>query len=199
MELRWHWLGIRTGHVSKVSPPHRRYTIHTSVVSLHTLQHTETLNIVFLIYFRILKKAQKSVLLPSVLEGLAKWVLQISSVITPVVSLAHFFTLLVVYLSNNSSCFLFFLRFAHLINLEFFDDLLKVLHDLIMSGVSICTYAQAQSALKQLYRNEQGGQEEMAREKVPRSHEEEHVRGNGRTAGWRRIVQIITLLESSSA
>uniref|UniRef100_A0A7N5ZUE1 Nucleolar complex protein 3 homolog n=1 Tax=Anabas testudineus TaxID=64144 RepID=A0A7N5ZUE1_ANATE len=32
--------------------------------------HTETLNIVFLIYFRILKKAQKSVLLPAVLEGL---------------------------------------------------------------------------------------------------------------------------------
>ncbi|XP_060795527.1 nucleolar complex protein 3 homolog [Neoarius graeffei] len=58
--------------------------------------HTETLNIVFLIYFRILKKAQKSILLPSVLEGLAK--------------------------------------FAHLINLEFFDDLLTVLQDLIMSG-----------------------------------------------------------------
>ncbi|KAG7492774.1 hypothetical protein MATL_G00017840 [Megalops atlanticus] len=58
--------------------------------------HTETLNIVFLIYFRILKKAQKSVLLPSVLEGLAK--------------------------------------FAHLINLEFFDDLLTVLHNLIESG-----------------------------------------------------------------
>ncbi|KAK2865975.1 hypothetical protein Q7C36_002031 [Tachysurus vachellii] len=58
--------------------------------------HTETLNIVFLIYFRILKKAKKSILLPSVLEGLAK--------------------------------------FAHLINLEFFDDLLTVLHGLIMSG-----------------------------------------------------------------
>ncbi|XP_051958764.1 nucleolar complex protein 3 homolog [Xyrauchen texanus] len=58
--------------------------------------HTETLNIVFLIYFRILKKAHKSILLPSVLEGLAK--------------------------------------FAHLINLEFFDDLLAVLHSLIMSG-----------------------------------------------------------------
>ncbi|KAM4623770.1 nucleolar complex protein 3 homolog [Polymixia lowei] len=58
--------------------------------------HTETLNIVFLIYFRILKKAQKSVLLPSVLEGLAK--------------------------------------FAHLINLEFFDDLLNVLQNLIQSG-----------------------------------------------------------------
>ncbi|KAM3592057.1 uncharacterized protein V6R79_012117 [Siganus canaliculatus] len=58
--------------------------------------HTETLNIVFLIYFRILKKAQKSILLPAVLEGLAK--------------------------------------FAHLINLEFFDDLLNVLQNLIQSG-----------------------------------------------------------------
>ncbi|KAM9411729.1 nucleolar complex protein 3 homolog [Salvelinus alpinus] len=58
--------------------------------------HTETLNIVFLIYFRILKKAQKSILLPAVLEGLAK--------------------------------------FAHLINLEFFDDLLNVLQHLIQSG-----------------------------------------------------------------
>ncbi|XP_015262119.1 PREDICTED: nucleolar complex protein 3 homolog [Gekko japonicus] len=59
--------------------------------------HTEILNIVFLTYFRILKKAQKSPLLPAVLEGLAK--------------------------------------FAHLINLEFFDDLLVVLHSLIMSEV----------------------------------------------------------------
>uniref|UniRef100_A0A673BPK9 Nucleolar complex protein 3 homolog n=1 Tax=Sphaeramia orbicularis TaxID=375764 RepID=A0A673BPK9_9TELE len=58
--------------------------------------HTQTLNIVFLIYFRILKKAQKSVLLPAVLEGLA--------------------------------------NFAHLINLEFFDDLLNVLQNLIQSG-----------------------------------------------------------------
>ncbi|XP_076024049.1 nucleolar complex protein 3 homolog isoform X2 [Genypterus blacodes] len=58
--------------------------------------HTDTLNIVFLIYFRILKKAQKSVLLPAVLEGLA--------------------------------------NFAHLINLEFFDDLLAVLQSLIQSG-----------------------------------------------------------------
>ncbi|KAM4636327.1 nucleolar complex protein 3 homolog isoform 2-T2 [Discoglossus pictus] len=58
--------------------------------------HTETLNIVFLTYFRILKRAQKSILLPAVLEGLAK--------------------------------------FAHLINLEFFDDLLVVLHKLIDSG-----------------------------------------------------------------
>nr|XP_033799371.1 nucleolar complex protein 3 homolog isoform X2 [Geotrypetes seraphini] len=58
--------------------------------------HTETLNIVFLTYFRILKRAQKSPLLPAVLEGLAK--------------------------------------FAHLINIEFFDDLLVVLHSLITSG-----------------------------------------------------------------
>ncbi|XP_071420487.1 nucleolar complex protein 3 homolog isoform X2 [Pithys albifrons albifrons] len=58
--------------------------------------HTETLNIVFVTYFRILKKAQKSPLLPAVLEGLAK--------------------------------------FAHLINIEFFDDLLIVLHSLIASG-----------------------------------------------------------------
>lgn len=58
--------------------------------------HTETLNIVFLIYFRILKKAQKSVLLPAVLEGLA--------------------------------------NFAHLINLDFFDDLLNVLQNLVQSG-----------------------------------------------------------------
>uniref|UniRef100_A0A8C3XEC0 Nucleolar complex protein 3 homolog n=1 Tax=Cyanoderma ruficeps TaxID=181631 RepID=A0A8C3XEC0_9PASS len=58
--------------------------------------HTETLNIVFVTYFRILKKAQKSPLLPAVLEGLAK--------------------------------------FAHLINVEFFDDLLMVLHSLIASG-----------------------------------------------------------------
>ncbi|NXI63352.1 NOC3L protein, partial [Anseranas semipalmata] len=58
--------------------------------------HTETLDVVFLTYFRILKKAQKSPLLPAVLEGLAK--------------------------------------FAHLINVEFFDDLLIVLHSLIASG-----------------------------------------------------------------
>ncbi|XP_075072534.1 nucleolar complex protein 3 homolog [Mixophyes fleayi] len=58
--------------------------------------HMEILNIVFLTYFRILKRVQKSELLPAVLEGLAK--------------------------------------FAHLINVEFFDDLLVVLHKLIDSG-----------------------------------------------------------------
>lgn len=58
--------------------------------------HTEILNVVFVIYFRILKKAQKSVLLSAVLEGLA--------------------------------------HFAHLINLEFFDDLVSVLQRLVQSG-----------------------------------------------------------------
>uniref|UniRef100_A0A8C9UIQ7 Nucleolar complex protein 3 homolog n=1 Tax=Serinus canaria TaxID=9135 RepID=A0A8C9UIQ7_SERCA len=65
--------------------------------------HTETLNIVFVTYFRILKKAQKSPLLPAVLEGLAK--------------------------------------FAHLINVEFFDDLLIVLHSLIVGDffkITLC-------------------------------------------------------------
>uniref|UniRef100_U3IYB7 Nucleolar complex protein 3 homolog n=1 Tax=Anas platyrhynchos platyrhynchos TaxID=8840 RepID=U3IYB7_ANAPP len=71
--------------------------------------HTETLNVVFLTYFRILKKAQKSPLLPAVLEGLAK--------------------------------------FAHLINVEFFDDLLIVLHSLIASGVTIGTVFIAFSVL----------------------------------------------------
>ncbi|KAJ3174945.1 Nucleolar complex protein 3 [Geranomyces variabilis] len=52
-------------------------------------RHTETLKFVFLIYFRILKNATNSPLLPAVLEGLA--------------------------------------RFAHLINIEFFADLLNVL------------------------------------------------------------------------
>uniref|UniRef100_A0A672JAP9 Nucleolar complex protein 3 homolog n=1 Tax=Salarias fasciatus TaxID=181472 RepID=A0A672JAP9_SALFA len=56
----------------------------------------KTLNMVFLVYFRILKKAHRSALLPAVLEGLA--------------------------------------NFAHLINLEFFDDLLNVLQNLIQSG-----------------------------------------------------------------
>ena len=52
----------------------------------------------FATYFRILKKASNSVLLSSVLEGLAK--------------------------------------FAHLINIDFFDDLVKVLYTLIDTGVS---------------------------------------------------------------
>ncbi|KAL3864374.1 hypothetical protein ACJMK2_006064 [Sinanodonta woodiana] len=57
--------------------------------------HTDIIQTVFLTYFRILKKAQQSILLPSVLEGLAK--------------------------------------FAHLINVEFFNDLFKVFNQLIDS------------------------------------------------------------------
>lgn len=87
-------------------------------------QHTETLNIVFLIYFRILKKAQKSVLLPAVLEGLAKYD-------THAHTQRH----------RNENAILTVMSlpvsFAHLINLEFFDDLLNVLQKHIQSGVSI--------------------------------------------------------------
>ncbi|XP_052772376.1 nucleolar complex protein 3 homolog [Mya arenaria] len=55
--------------------------------------HTETIQAVFLTYFRILKKATSSVLFPSVLEGLAK--------------------------------------FAHMISVDFFDDLFAVFNKLI--------------------------------------------------------------------
>ncbi|XP_053407293.1 nucleolar complex protein 3 homolog [Mercenaria mercenaria] len=55
--------------------------------------HTETIQAVFLTYFRILKKATSSVLFPFVLEGLAK--------------------------------------FAHLISVDFFDDLFTVFNKLI--------------------------------------------------------------------
>ncbi|XP_041476468.1 nucleolar complex protein 3 homolog isoform X2 [Lytechinus variegatus] len=58
--------------------------------------HTEIVQIVFATYFRILKRASHSVMLPAVLEGLAK--------------------------------------FAHLINVEFFDDLIQVLHALVHKG-----------------------------------------------------------------
>ncbi|OWF43118.1 nucleolar complex protein 3 homolog [Mizuhopecten yessoensis] len=58
--------------------------------------HTETIQAVFLTYFRILKGGVSSELLSAVLEGLAK--------------------------------------FAHLINVDFFDDLFKVFDDLISSG-----------------------------------------------------------------
>lgn len=57
---------------------------------------TETIKLVFLTYFRILKHATNSPLLPSVLEGLAK--------------------------------------FAHLINIDFFQDLMSVLHSLAEAG-----------------------------------------------------------------
>lgn len=88
------------------------------------LQHTETLNIVFLIYFRILKKAQKSVLLPAVLEGLAKY------------AHTHTQTHTICNTTIVLNMMSFPVSFAHLINLEFFDDLLNVLQDLIQAGVS---------------------------------------------------------------
>ncbi|XP_061184775.1 nucleolar complex protein 3 homolog [Saccostrea echinata] len=58
--------------------------------------HTEIIQTVFHTYFRVLKSLEKSSLLPSVLEGLAK--------------------------------------FAHLINVDFFDDLFNVFNTLIDSG-----------------------------------------------------------------
>ncbi|XP_078688958.1 nucleolar complex protein 3 homolog [Branchiostoma floridae x Branchiostoma belcheri] len=58
--------------------------------------NTQTIEMVFLTYFRILKRNRHSVLLPSVLEGLAK--------------------------------------FSHLINVEFFNDLITVLRELVESG-----------------------------------------------------------------
>ncbi|KAG0270631.1 hypothetical protein DFQ27_002622 [Actinomortierella ambigua] len=58
--------------------------------------HTETLKMVFVTYFRILKNASSSPLLPAVLEGLAK--------------------------------------FAHLINVDFFIDLLEVLKKIMHGG-----------------------------------------------------------------
>ncbi|XP_041370300.1 nucleolar complex protein 3 homolog [Gigantopelta aegis] len=58
--------------------------------------HTEVMNAVFVTYFRILKQARKSGLLPSVFEGLAK--------------------------------------FAHLINIDFFDDLFTVFKNILESG-----------------------------------------------------------------
>ncbi|KAJ8317063.1 hypothetical protein KUTeg_004967 [Tegillarca granosa] len=58
--------------------------------------YTEITQLIFFIYFRIIKTTSKSILLPSVLEGLAK--------------------------------------FAHLINVDFFDDLFQAFNDLIDSG-----------------------------------------------------------------
>lgn len=58
---------------------------------------TDIISQIFVIYFRILKKAVTSVLLPAVLEGLSK--------------------------------------FAHLINVEFFDDLVTAFHHCVDSGV----------------------------------------------------------------
>lgn len=56
-------------------------------------QHTETLKLLFALYFRILKNPRPTPLLPAVLHGIAK--------------------------------------FAHLVNIDFFKDLMQVLKDLI--------------------------------------------------------------------
>lgn len=83
-------------------------------------QHmTEIMKMVFLIYFRILKRAPRSNLLSITLEGLAKWVEiwfwhQVSTVLG-----LH-------YVSS-------FCRFAHCINLEYFQDIVNVLDHLLES------------------------------------------------------------------
>jgi nucleolar complex protein 3 len=56
-------------------------------------QHTETLKLLFALYFRILKNPRPTPLLPAVLHGISK--------------------------------------FAHLVNIDFFKDLMQVLKDLI--------------------------------------------------------------------
>jgi len=58
------------------------------------VQHTETLKLLFVLYFRILKHPRPTPLLPAALRGISK--------------------------------------FAHLINIDFFKDLLQVLKDLIL-------------------------------------------------------------------
>jgi nucleolar complex protein 3 len=62
------------------------------ILTLFFLKQTETLKLIFAMYFRIVKLPSRSPLLPGALEGLA--------------------------------------RFAHLINVDFFKDLLAVLRDL---------------------------------------------------------------------
>lgn len=59
----------------------------------HLEQQTETLKLLFALYFRVLKNPRPSPLLPAALTGIAK--------------------------------------FAHLVNIDFFRDLMKVLKDLI--------------------------------------------------------------------
>lgn len=56
-------------------------------------QHTETLKLLFVLYFRILKNPSPTPLLPAALQGIS--------------------------------------RFAHLVNIDFFKDLMKVLKELI--------------------------------------------------------------------
>lgn len=62
------------------------------------IQHTETLKLLFVLYFRILKAPKKTPLLPAALLGIA--------------------------------------RFAHLVNIDFFKDLLATLRTLILRDVT---------------------------------------------------------------
>lgn len=81
------------------------------------LQQTEILRVVFTMYFRILKHSRHSPLLRPVLRGLAKWALNI-------------------FREGGIWCYLcYFLRFAHLISVDFFSDLMSVLHSLAETGV----------------------------------------------------------------
>lgn len=64
-----------------------------SVLNIFSPQHTETLKLLFALYFRILKNSRPTPLLPAVLNGISK--------------------------------------FAHLVNIDFFEDLMQVLKDLI--------------------------------------------------------------------
>jgi nucleolar complex protein 3 len=64
-----------------------------SFVPSFATQHTETLKLVFVLYFRILKNPNPTPLLSAALRGIA--------------------------------------RYAHLVNIDFFKDLMKVLKDLI--------------------------------------------------------------------
>lgn len=76
---------------------------------------TEIMKLVFLIYFRILKTAPRSNLLSITLEGLAKWVA-------------------IRFLKPAGKLFMnfwFVRRFAHCINLEYFQDLVNVLDHLL--------------------------------------------------------------------
>lgn len=81
-------------------------------------QHTETLKLVFACYFRVLKHHQTSKLLPAVLEGLAKLVL------CAVLSF------------TDSQSWQLLYRFAHLISVDFFRDLLEAMKQVMHSGAS---------------------------------------------------------------
>lgn len=67
--------------------------INSRPLTYYTQQHTETLKLLFVLYFRILKNTTPTPLLPAALTGIS--------------------------------------RIAHLVNIDFFKDLMKVLKELI--------------------------------------------------------------------